>query len=389
MLLPALPAAADEGRQVTRYAAGVTLAHDGSAHVVVDLDLDFADEPGHGVELELPSHVATDDGQVRVYDIHDVTASSSTGAPDDLDVEDDGETTTVRVGDPDVDDVDGEQSYEIAYTVDALVNPDSLTSDGDQLFWDAIGPRWQIPLSDVDVTVVGPDGVTRARCLAGEPGSDASCTAHHRTGAGATFHQDTVEPGEALTVVVGWPAGTFDVVPSFEQPDDADASGSDDGSGDDDWDGSGLGFPDPGQPGDLDIGDLGSFGSDGFGAFGGFAIVVGVLFVGVLVTIVVSVARRAGGSGGGGVGVVPTEVHSLVRRGYVRMDPLGTVGPGMRPNWVMSPLRPADPSLSAREAAWYAAMFGAGAATVAWSDVVGPAARASAGGWSGFGGGYS
>lgn len=388
--LAATPAAAEDnaaGRHVTRYATTVTLTREGAAHVVVDAELDFGDDPGHGFELTIPNHVPTDDGRVRVYDVTGVTAASPSGAPADTDLTDDGQTTTVRVGDPAVE-VAGVQTYRIGYTLSGLVNPDSLTGDGDQLFWDAIGTGWTLPLTDIDVKVVGPAGATRVRCFAGDPDAHTACSAHHQSPDGATFHQDEVAPGQALTVVVGWPAGTFDATPVFEPAAAADTDGGDAGAqgGTDDAvlpDGAQL--PDLGAPGfgDDSFGPMGG-GPGVTGAIGGF---IGFAFVVVLVGAVVVLARaaRSGSVAPRRPQSPPADVRSLVARGYVRMDPVAAPHLGGRSNWTMYPLRAADASLTARELAWYSAMFGAGAASVLWSDVATPAGVASAGGLSGFG----
>ena len=88
-----------DGREITRYAADITVADDGVADVRVELDFDFGDEPGHGPFLTLPTRqdIAGDDDQDRLYRITDVTASSDT-APDDLDVESTREGLIVRIG---------------------------------------------------------------------------------------------------------------------------------------------------------------------------------------------------------------------------------------------------------------------------------------------------
>jgi uncharacterized membrane protein YgcG len=104
--------------------------------------------------------------------------------------------------------------------------------------------------------------------------------------------------------------------------------------------------------------------------------VIGRLFlVGLVVALLVGVAAR-------------------VRRRFSTSPPheLRSLAPrrGVREDWTMVPLRPADDRLTAREAAWYGATFTVGMAPTMWSDVQPPdlpRPPRSAGGWGGSGDG--
>ncbi len=89
----------------------------------------------------------------------------------------------VRIGDEDVDDVDGVHTYTVTYRVDGWVNPAGTAlgtrcraPEGDELFVDVIGTEWEIPLTDVSATVTGPADVQQALCFAGRHGDDGACT---------------------------------------------------------------------------------------------------------------------------------------------------------------------------------------------------------------------
>ncbi|HWJ83887.1 MAG TPA: DUF2207 domain-containing protein, partial [Cellulomonas sp.] len=345
--------------------------------VAIDLSLDFADTPGHGPYLTVVEREQTDDGRTRVYSIDDVTASSPSNAPADVDVQDDGDQVQIRIGDPDVDDVDGVQQYHVEYTVTGLI-------DSDELSWDPIGPDWELPLSDISVTVAGPVPPEQSRCFAGEVGSTASCSSSSVTDSGAQFSQDALSPGEALTVVAGWPAGTFPWAAAVF------------GDSDDAWTEEGL----PEGPLELDEnGNPPSFVQQpdgtwvqqssssvtGFGGVTALAVVVGLAILGAIVAVVILVARNASRPR-----TPPAEVLSLAEHGYVRLDPIPAVRPDDRPNWMVVPLRPMGSGLTRRERAWYGAMFAAGMAPVYWSQVRAPIAepeRSGFGTGDGWGGG--
>lgn len=200
------------GREITRYDVTVDLDQDGVAHVALDLDFDFGDDPGHGPYLTLPIRQGTDTGQDRLYRVSDVTASSSTGAPADVDVSDDNRVMTIRVGDEDIDDVSGVQTYTITYTVDGWVNPANEKHSGDELYWDVIG-AWDIPISRLTVRVTGPVDAEGAACFVGPTGSTTPCDSAAVVDGSGQFVQGVVPAGDSFTVVTGWPGGTFDAEP--------------------------------------------------------------------------------------------------------------------------------------------------------------------------------
>ena len=203
-------AAADQtaGREITRFDVAAELGTDGVARVTLDFDFDFGNDPGHGPFLTLPTR--QDAGEKdRLYRISGISASSSTGAPALVNREDDGAALVLRIGDPDIDDVSGVQTYRVEYTVDGWVNPASPQHSGDELYWNVIGSGWEIPISGVTVHVTGPDAVQDAVCFAGPTGSTTPCDGVTTDGSTATFTQDLVPRGDQLTAVTGWPGGTF------------------------------------------------------------------------------------------------------------------------------------------------------------------------------------
>lgn len=211
-LVLALTAAAPDqssGQEITRYDVTATLAADGTMDVTLDFDFDFGDDPGHGPYLTLPTRVSYDDAQDRAFRYTDITASSSTGAPAGVNREDDGSAIILRIGDEDIDNVSGVQTYRIEYTADGLLNPANEQHSGDELYWNVIGAGWEIPLGDLSVAVTGPAAVEGAVCFAGPYGSNTPCTSATFAGSSSAFTQDLVPVGSQFSTVTGWPGGTF------------------------------------------------------------------------------------------------------------------------------------------------------------------------------------
>ncbi len=205
----ATPGDLTSGREITRYDAAADVAADGTVRVQLELDFDFGDEPGHGPYLTYPTRVPYDDELDRVFEYSDVVAESTTGAPAELHREDQGAAMVLRIGDEDVDDVEGVQTYRVGFTVRGWLNPANAQHSGDELYWDVVGGGWEVPLSDVRVTVTGPADVQDVVCFAGPQGATTPCGTAEADDASATFTEAVVPVGDRLTTVTGWPGGTF------------------------------------------------------------------------------------------------------------------------------------------------------------------------------------
>lgn len=198
------------GREITRYDVTVDLERDGAAQVSIDLDFVFGAEPGHGPYIWLPTRQGFDEDHDRVYRVSDVTASSATGAPARRYIDRSGSAVSIRIGDEARGDITGVHQYTIGYRLEGMLNPAAGDGTFDELYWNAIGDAWEIPISNASVTVRGPVGVAVAQCFAGETGSTDACDESSHADTTAMFAETRLPPGRNLTVVVGWPAGTFE-----------------------------------------------------------------------------------------------------------------------------------------------------------------------------------
>ncbi|WP_342372878.1 DUF2207 domain-containing protein [Propioniciclava soli] len=205
---PATARADEDNWAINRYDVTARVDADGTAHVTVDLDFDFADEPGHGPFVALVEQQRVEgnpDVWRRVsYDLGEVT--SSTGAPTDVETSHEDGSLLVRIGDEDVE-VGGVQNYRLEYTARGLIAPQQATSGLDEVNWNVVGTGWQVPLRNVSLTLSGPTNIQRTACFWGS-GFTEPCT-HDATAATATYSHDLLEPGEGLQAVAGFPSGTF------------------------------------------------------------------------------------------------------------------------------------------------------------------------------------
>jgi hypothetical protein len=205
LLSAAGPAAADTAERITQLSAAFELRTDGTMHVTEVIDYDFGSAERHGIERFIPLKFRYDADRNRVYPISDVTASSPSGAPADVDVIG-GDVTTLRIGDPDRT-VSGLEKYVIEYDLAGVVN---TVGGGQELYWNALGNDTAVPVEKATVTVTGPGAaVQRATCFEGPKGSSEPCSWSVSGGTASFRALRVLAPHEGLTVVAGFPAGTF------------------------------------------------------------------------------------------------------------------------------------------------------------------------------------
>lgn len=198
-----------ESWKITRYDVTADAAKDGTIRVTTDLDFDFSDDEGHGPYVTIPTRqrIEGDPDRWRAFEITDITAASSSGAPADVETDTDGGVLIIRVGDEDQE-VTGVQSYQVGYTISGVVNPDVAASSLDEINWNIIGAQWQVPIDDVSVTLTGPAPAERVACFVGEK-LDTSCSQAPVPGNPVTYSVDSLDREKPLQIVAGYPVGTF------------------------------------------------------------------------------------------------------------------------------------------------------------------------------------
>jgi uncharacterized membrane protein YgcG len=200
----ASPAAAAGTEQIVTYDVVLAVKPNGSMHVRETIGYDFGTALRHGIEREIPVKVRVDKRRTRDYPISGITVSSPSGAPAGVDVSG-GAITTIQIGDPNNPNVTGRQTYVIDYDLQGVVNS---FADHQELYWNAIGVGWSVPISTATVAVEGPASVQKVACYQGIAGSTATCPASLSSGRGS-FTATRLKPGEGMTVVSAFPLGTF------------------------------------------------------------------------------------------------------------------------------------------------------------------------------------
>lgn len=198
------------GWDIDDYQVEITAGADGELEIVETIAADFTRESHRGIIREIPFSYERNGSRFRMrIEVDGVTDAAGAARPF-TQRRDDGRLR-IRVGDPDVhhDDV---QVYRIAYRVRrGLLRFETH----DELYWNAIGAEWPVPIERASAVVRLPEGVdassARTASYLGPYGSAAPGPEPEEIGAGAIrwVLPDGMGMRTGLTVVVGMPTGAI------------------------------------------------------------------------------------------------------------------------------------------------------------------------------------
>ncbi|MGH7481257.1 MAG: DUF2207 domain-containing protein, partial [Longimicrobiales bacterium] len=196
-------ARAQSAETIRDYRVRVEILPDGDLRITERIAYDFGSQLRHGIFRSIPTRFYFDETRDRVMPV-DVESVTATDAPDDVDVSEEGSSTIIRVGDPDVE-VSGLHTYTLVYRVEGALN---AFDDHDELYWNAIGPEWQAPIESVRIAVVAPGSITETACYQGYQGSTEPCARSRVSGSEARFVPGrALQPYEGVSIVTALPKG--------------------------------------------------------------------------------------------------------------------------------------------------------------------------------------
>ena len=213
LLVPAASAGAVGDEAMERFAVVYDLQPDGNVHVTETITWRFpAGEERHGIFRNIVVRMGYQDqeGKYRYYDLTDVQVSSPSGAPSAFRVGDNGASKEIRIGSAD-EWTRGTQVYEIRYTLHNVLNPIAGTNgmpDTVEFHYNVFGNNEFTARDRVNVVVKAPTASTQVACFYGEAGSDTTCQSE--AGNPTSFAAMGLAPGDAMTVIAGYPAVAFD-----------------------------------------------------------------------------------------------------------------------------------------------------------------------------------
>jgi uncharacterized membrane protein YgcG len=191
------------GEHIRSYGVTLTVQPDGELLVVERIDYDFAGTSHHGIYRDIPVRAPYDTKFDRVYPIKVLSVTATGGASAKVATKSMNDLLRIQIGDANKT-VTGEHVYTLTYRVTGSLNG---FEDHDELYWNAIGQYWTVPIDRASVKVTVPGKVTRAACFTGPLHSGLPCYGTKVSGRTATFGSTGLLPYEGITVAVGFPTG--------------------------------------------------------------------------------------------------------------------------------------------------------------------------------------
>ena len=212
-LLLSMPGLALGGEQerITSFNSSITVNQDGSLRVenTITAIVNGA-QIQHGIYYDFPTiYSNTKTGGRLVIDFQ-VLGVQRDGQAEPYTVGNWENGKRVKIGSADTVIDPGEHTWVLRFSVDRELG---YFADHDELYWNVTGSGWLFPIEHASATVTLPTGaaakITGLSAYTGAPGSTASAVTTTQDASGTpTFVTTSVlNPGEDLTIVVGWPKG--------------------------------------------------------------------------------------------------------------------------------------------------------------------------------------
>lgn len=189
-----------QAESIKSFVSDITLSSDGSFLVTETITYDFEGKERHGIFRTLPtSHPQQNESffKERIVDI-DIKSITIDDKPETFSLNENLGELSVKIGNPDQV-ISGEHVYTIEYVVQGgLFYYDSGEVD---LYWNATGNDWEVPIDNALVRVYDPEGVAlpEYECYFGPIGAKENCSAILGKGA-FEFGPVSLKEGEGLTV---------------------------------------------------------------------------------------------------------------------------------------------------------------------------------------------
>ncbi|MCM8819767.1 MAG: DUF2207 domain-containing protein [Candidatus Omnitrophica bacterium] len=193
--------------EISEFVVDIQINSDSSIIVTEKIVADFSDMPKHGIFREIPVRYRDERGRyfnfnLQILGIYDeegnkwaYTKTYSTGY------------LTLKIGSP-YKTYQTQKTFLIKYKVEGAI---LYLENHDQLYWNAIGTEWDVPINNVTVNVSLPKAVRKellmAKSYSGRFGLRQEGLAAEISEKNIVFKGGHYLPYEGLTIVVGFPKG--------------------------------------------------------------------------------------------------------------------------------------------------------------------------------------
>lgn len=191
--------------QIDNYEVKINIQQSGEIYVRERIEYNFGLAQRHGIYRTIPYKYKNDFGRfnLRINDI----AVTMDGQEEPAAVSRSGGEVEIKIGDPGIT-LTGKHVYNISYSVGRAIN---FFDDHDELYWNAIGTNWTVPILKSSVLLTAPATVVRVECFVGATNSqNTGCVKQGQNSSLPQFIYDQpLQPAGGFTIVAAMPAGTI------------------------------------------------------------------------------------------------------------------------------------------------------------------------------------
>lgn len=212
LLLPFLFPHSVSAEAINEFKTTIAIQKDGSIQANEQIVYDFGAEERHGIFRTIPTTKNNQENKKFRLDFENITITDTNGQPYTFETSEENDTLSLKIGDPDKT-ISGIHTYNINYRVKGAL---TYFSDHDELYWNATGNTWEVPISTATTYVIIPNNTPHtqltAACYTGTTGStQQNCTSTVGDGR-ITYTVSALNPFEGLTLVAGFPKGLVAIV---------------------------------------------------------------------------------------------------------------------------------------------------------------------------------
>lgn len=208
LLLPN-PVHAEDIRDFT---STIIIATDSSMTVSENITYDFGSLSRHGIFRTIPITKTNDQGEKFKLGITKIRVADDRGIVYQTQQTTTQDEITLKIGDPNST-ITGVHTYIISYSVTGAFVP---FSDHDELYWNIVGTKWEVPVENVKAVVqfpFSPAGTDmQLACYTGAFKSTAQgCITSYTNGTVTVNATGSLSSGEGLSLVIGFPKNLLSV----------------------------------------------------------------------------------------------------------------------------------------------------------------------------------
>ncbi len=195
--------------EIEQYNVDIDIRKSGEIVIMERLAYSFGSSTGkHGIYRDIPLTKRGDNGIVYKMAVDVGAIENEYGVPYVYELKRTSQNLRIKIGDPDVI-VRGKLIYHVTYTVSGALG---YFDSHDELYWNAIGTDWDVPIKQAEVVVTVPPGVraqdTQHTCYTGvQGGVDQECSHTVQQSDVLFVSNGILHPREGMTVVLGFPKG--------------------------------------------------------------------------------------------------------------------------------------------------------------------------------------